>query len=278
PDSDVFSPGSCRKSFADLVKECYPAPPGSGPDPCGLANGPGAVATSGTVCAEVCEIYADYQEISGRQGSPTGGAVESAGLLAPPEISLEGLDSIRANSASAPDPKAKDVSVTGPSAAVATAAARGKVVPASVPAGKVLSEKEKVAALPPEEQKWLTEFIAPIILPEEKKVYLELAEPYQRELFKNDFWERRERQDLQPPLGPGYRYRYEELRRLADDVYDGWRQDAGRMVLRFGEPASIEKAKDCGETFRDLEIWTYARGQLPQGSRYFFYRPTMGAP
>ena len=141
-----------------------------------------------------------------------------------------------------------------------------------------MSEKEKTAALPPEERKWLTEFIAPIILPEEQKVFLELAEPYQREQFKNAFWERRERSDLQPPLGPGYRYRYEELRRQADEVYDGWRQDAGRMILRFGEPASVDKAKDCGETFRELEIWTYNGGTLPRGSHYFFYRPFPGGP
>jgi len=140
----------------------------------------------------------------------------------------------------------------------------------------VLSESERIKALPDEERKWLTEFVAPIILPEEQKVYLELTEPYQREQFVQSFWERRERSDLPPPLGPGYRYRYQELRELADQKYDGWRQDAGRMVIRYGEPAAILQPS-CGgeETFRDLEVWTYNNmgnsGRM--SARYIFYRP-----
>ena len=48
------------------------------------------------------------------------------------------------------------------------------------------------------------------------------------------------------------------LRRLADEKYDGWKQDAGRLVVLRGEPASI-MTPNCGgeETFRDLEVWTY---------------------
>src|SRR6202008_4944753 len=99
--------------------------------------------------------------------------------------------------------------------------------------------KEQLAALPEEERAWLIDFVAPIILPAEEKVFLELTEQYQFDAFKESFWERRERPGLGFPLGPGYRERYDTLRRLADEVFDGWRQDAGRMVLRWGEPASI---------------------------------------
>ncbi|HEY3170120.1 MAG TPA: GWxTD domain-containing protein [Thermoanaerobaculia bacterium] len=143
------------------------------------------------------------------------------------------------------------------------------------------SRKDRIAALPADERRWLTEFVAPIIQPEEEELYLKLTEPHQRETFKQAFWARRERSDLAPPLGPGYRQRYEELRRAADEKYDGWRHDAGRMVLRWGEPASIEEVRDCGPTrFRDLEIWTYSNlggsGRLTQ--RYLFYRPVSLAP
>lgn len=141
-----------------------------------------------------------------------------------------------------------------------------------------MSKKAALAALPDEERKWLTEYVAPIILPAEEKLFLELTEPHQREIFKEEFWARRERSNLPPPLGPGYRQRYEELRQLADSSYDGWRNDAGRMVLRFGEPGSIDKAVGCDRTFRDLEIWTYnnvpGRGRLLE----FFYRPSSMAP
>ena len=132
--------------------------------------------------------------------------------------------------------------------------------------------------MPDDDRKWLTEYVAPILLPEEEKLFLELTEPHQREIFKEEFWARRERTSLPAPLGPGYRQRYEELRRLADATYDGWRSDAGRMVLRYGEPGSLEKVAGCDRTFRDLEIWTYANLPGRGTMRQFFYRPTPLAP
>ncbi len=123
-------------------------------------------------------------------------------------------------------------------------------------------------------------FVAPIILDEEKKAFLDLEAPYQREVFKSEFWERRELPDLPAPLGPGYRFRYQELRRLADEKYDGWRQDAGRMILRWGEPASILEPRCGGEDVFDVEVWTYNNvgwsGRT--GARYIFYRPYLKRP
>jgi hypothetical protein len=104
-----------------------------------------------------------------------------------------------------------------------------------VPTPPKVSEAQRIRALPEDDRRWLTEFAAPILLPEERKVFLELTESYQREVFKGDFWARRENPGLPPPLGPGYRDRYAELRRAADEKYDGWRQDArapSRPLLR----------------------------------------------
>lgn len=169
--------------------------------------------------------------------------------------------------------------IAGTSLAQTRPAPAAQLPPAQAPPVKALSESDRIKALPEEERKWLTEFVSPIILPQEKKVYLELTEPYQREIFKEEFWTRRERPNMPAPLGPGYRYRYQELRRLADEVYDGWREDAGRMVLRYGEPA-IEKVDGCGNVFRDLEIWSYSgMGSSGRGAlRYIFYRPMSLAP
>ncbi len=165
-------------------------------------------------------------------------------------------------------------------AAVGTALAQNPP-PVSAPAAPVqppLSKKAALAAMPDDERKWLTEFVAPIILPDEEKLFLELTEPHQREAFKQEFWTRRELPGLAAPLGPGYRQRYEELRQLADSAYDGWRNDAGRMVLRYGEPGSLEKVAGCDRTFRDLEIWTYANLPGRGTMRQFFYRPAPLAP
>jgi len=137
------------------------------------------------------------------------------------------------------------------------------------------TDAERLRALPESERAWVTEFAAPILLPEERRVFLELTEPYQRDAFKEDFWARRERPGLPPPLGPGYRERYAELRARVDELYDGWRSDGGRMVLRWGEPDAL-LVPACGteEVFRDVEVWTYVRVEPPfrERVRYLFYR------
>ncbi len=144
-----------------------------------------------------------------------------------------------------------------------------------------LSRDQRLAALPEADRIWLAELVAPIILPEEEKVFLQLADARQRDGFKEDFWLRRENPALPLPLGPGYRDRYRELRRLVDEKYDGWRSDAGRLVLRRGEPDSILTPR-CGgeEVFRDVEVWMYGALMLAghPAARHILYRPNPGAP
>jgi len=206
------------------------------------------------------------------------GPAEVFAMGAAPKVSTEGLDALWERLASSSSPNANAIHVDG---AAGTVPAPNSQTPPPAPAkpAATLSKSERMKALPEEERKWLTEYVAPIILPEEEKVFLELTEPYQREAFKHDFWARREKPNLPPPLGPGYKIRYEELRRLADEKYDGWRQDAGRMVLKYGEPV-IEKVESCSNVFRDLEIWAYSgMGTSARGSaRYLFYRPMPLAP
>ena len=142
-------------------------------------------------------------------------------------------------------------------------------------------EKELIAALPDEDRRWLVEFVAPIILPEERKAYLELTETYQRNDFREQFWQRRELPELPWILGPGYRYRYRELRELADSRYDGWRSDAGRLVVRFGEPAEIIVPRCAGEEdLREgVEVWKYVNPPLGLNRRHFlFYRVNGSGP
>src|SRR2546428_4195194 len=133
-------------------------------------------------------------------------------------------------------------------------------VGAASPAIPKLSNRERaerLRLLPGEDRQWLVDLVRPIILPDEKVFFLLLTQPHEREIFKEEFWKRREKDGLIFPLGPGYRRRYEELLRLADEKYDGRREDAGRMVIVHGEPASINALEDCQDMFRDLQVWTY---------------------
>jgi GWxTD domain-containing protein len=159
-------------------------------------------------------------------------------------------------------------------AAVLASGAAGPAIPK-------LSKKERAERLrlmPEEERNWL-EDVRPIILPDEEDFFLLLTQPHEREIFKEEFWKRRERAGLVFPLGPGYRRRYEELLRIADEKYDGRRQDAGRMVIVHGEPAAIDPLDGCGDLFRDLQIWTYQFGADRSVVRhYFFTRRSPGAP
>ncbi len=149
---------------------------------------------------------------------------------------------------------------------------------AARPSAAPVSKKAALSAMPDDDRKWLTEYVAPIILPNEEKLFLELTEPHQREVFQQEFWARRELPNLSFPMGPGYRQRYEELRQLADSTYDGWRNDAGRMVLRYGEPGSLDRVAGCDRLFRDLEIWTYTNLPGHGTMKQFFYRPSSLAP
>ncbi|MFY9549753.1 MAG: VWA domain-containing protein [Thermoanaerobaculia bacterium] len=145
-----------------------------------------------------------------------------------------------------------------------------------------LTAKERAArlqALPEEDRKWVADYVAPIIMAEERNLFLQLTEAHQREIFKEEFWKRREQPGLERPLGPGYRSRYEQFREAAKTSFDGLTSDAGRTVVLRGEPDSIQEFKDCNEVFREIEVWTYGRasGNVLQGAlQLVFYRPSFG--
>jgi len=239
-----------------------------------------------------CSLARIAGEISGR------GASEVMAIGVAPKVPMEGLDALWERLATSSDPNAKKIAVQNTAEPASAPDAPASPPPAGKPPdtrggtvaaqsaqpaarqGPQPSRSELIKALPEEERKWLTDFVAPIILPEEENLFLELTAPYQREQFKKEFWARREKPGMTPPLGPGYQIRYEDIRRLADEKYDGWKQDAGRLVLRYGEPADINTASGCSEVFRGLEIWTFnGMGRSGRGrTRFLFYRPVPTAP
>ncbi|HEV2065074.1 MAG TPA: GWxTD domain-containing protein, partial [Thermoanaerobaculia bacterium] len=252
----IFLPTSCRQTFASLYADCPESPIGVKlADKC-----------KGPVCADACRVFHLYQRILGASGA----FQERSSLFAPAPVPLEGIDKIKTMSATAADPKANPLSVTGPS----------ETVPAPPPAPvRKASKKELLAELPDDERAWLTSFVAPIIVKEEENLFLELTEGYQREIFKKEFWDRRELDSLVPPFGEGFKQRYEELRPRLDSVYDGWRNDGAQLVLHYGEPADIHHVEGCDMVFRDIEIWTYTNLGMARGSvHHLFYRPSPVAP
>jgi len=167
----------------------------------------------------------------------------------------------------------------GPSAA--SAPPGSSAAPAQV---KQLSRSEaaaRVKALPEEERKWLEDYVAPIILPEERNLFLQL-EAHQYEAFQKDFWARREQPGLPEPLGPGYRNRYDSYRELAATTYGGLKSDTGKMVILHGEPQLVQEFAQCNDVFRDIAVWTYSRPSangFHKEARYLFYRmnPSAGS-
>jgi GWxTD domain-containing protein len=129
-----------------------------------------------------------------------------------------------------------------------------------------------------DDRSWLA-WVDAIILPEEANLFLSLPAGYSRDLFREDFWKRREKEGLPAPFGPGYRARYEHLREVAESDYEGLFGDAGRMVVRRGEPSAIQELKECSEVFRQAEIWSYPPdGSTGRDLHFLFYRPSFGAP
>ena len=129
-----------------------------------------------------------------------------------------------------------------------------------------------------DERSWL-EYVEPIILPDETNLFLSLPTGYPRAMFVEDFWRRRELDNLPQPFGPGYRRRFEHLLEVADSDYEGRLSDGGRLVVRRGEPAAVQVFNDCSEVFKQAEVWYYQpNGSTGKDLRFLFYRPSFGSP
>jgi Ca-activated chloride channel family protein len=197
-------------------------------------------------------------------------------------LSLRGPATAHAVNTEVPDvvPTPAPTPPAAPAAPAASAppAATASSAPAHV---SKLSKSEAAArwkALPEEERQWL-DYVAPIILPDERNLFLQL-EAHQFEGFKKEFWQRREQAGLPLPLGPGYRNRYDSYRDLAATTYGGLNSDTGKMVILHGEPQSIQEYPNCSNVFVDLAVWTYFKQNssgIHSDIRYLFYRQNPSA-
>ena len=102
--------------------------------------------------------------------------------------------------------------------------------------------------------KWLDEEVVYLIAPEERAAFLRLASDPERQMFIQQFWQRRD----PTPDTPLNEMREEHYRRIAwaNDRYGaaGWRTDRGRMYIRFGPPDEKEEHPNDRPAF---EKWHY---------------------
>jgi GWxTD domain-containing protein len=118
--------------------------------------------------------------------------------------------------------------------------------------------------------KWLNEDVAYIIKPEERAAFLKLETNEEREMFVQQFWERRD----PTPGTPENEYKKEHYRRIAQANLrfptatgtPGWRTDRGRIYIVYGPPDEIDEHTSPGSynrpgdrgphTFPYID-WTY---------------------
>ena len=106
-------------------------------------------------------------------------------------------------------------------------------------------------------QKWLDEEVVYIIQPEERAAFLRLGADAERQMFIEQFWQRRD----PTPGTPVNELREEHYRRIAwsNDRFStpsaaGWRTDRGKTYIRFGPPDEKEEHPNDRPAF---EKWRY---------------------
>ncbi len=143
---------------------------------------------------------------------------------------------------------------------------------------EVSSGFSKEGELPPRFKKWLEQEVNYIITPLEKKIFLQLQNDRERDLFIEAFWKQRD-----PTSGtPGNELKEEHYRRIKYANHNfgravpkyGWETDRGRIYIILGEPMGIDR--HSGETqVYNTEVWFYqglTQYGLPNGFNLVFFQ------
>jgi GWxTD domain-containing protein len=120
-------------------------------------------------------------------------------------------------------------------------------------------DKIKEKDLPPKFRDWLKR-VNYIIRPEEKDVFMQLANDREREIFIQTFWKQRD----PTPGTPENEYRDEHIKRFdyANEYYrrgsprEGWMTDMGRFHIILGSPVSVERF-DNQKGLYPVQVWYY---------------------
>lgn len=144
------------------------------------------------------------------------------------------------------------------------------------------NSQQKISAkdLPEAYRKWLEEEVVYIITPREKKVFLQLENDRERDMFIEAFWKHRDPN----PNTPENEFRKEHYRRIAhanqyfgkESPGPGWRSDMGRIYILLGEPSYTEKYENLSQVYPTI-IWFYegmSEYGLPNAFNVVFFKKT----
>ena len=123
-----------------------------------------------------------------------------------------------------------------------------------------LPEKLKVKELPEKYRIWLDEEVPFIMTGREKEVFLRLHTDELRDLFIQQFWDRRDPVPATPKNE--YRLEFEKRLRYCKERYRIVRQDMVRTYLLLGPPTKINPHPSDSD-FWPMEVWEYDTHELP---------------
>lgn len=130
-------------------------------------------------------------------------------------------------------------------------------------------QKEKIAELDPELQKWLHE-VQFLITEDELSAFLELEQDYQRKAFVQRFW--RTRDEYPDTASNEFRDRWYELLDEVQRRFGSIDTEVAQLVLLNGEPSGILEVDNCS-LLQELQIWFYEGSRQVQFDFFFvFYR------
>ena len=142
-----------------------------------------------------------------------------------------------------------------------------------------LKSETKVSQLSLIYRKWLQEEVAYIITENERKVFLQLDNDRERDMFIESFWKQRDPN----PNTPENEFRIEHARRFKyanekiglGSPSPGWRTDMGRIYIILGEPKMIERYENMTEVYPTI-VWFYqgfGKYGLPDSFNVVFFKP-----
>ena len=281
PEKDLLLPASCAATVAAA---------------CAIASNPAAAKCSEfspRICEQACQIAQAVQSIKST------GLAAAVALSEPPKVNLEDLGKLAQRFASVGDPNARPLTVEGPegsahaptspSAKVSEGEAEPKpAIKASTPAASVetaspasapaparrkLTKKEARAltdALPQKYRDFLN-LVELIVTDDEREVFLQISENYQRDKFIEAFWKRRSID--QQGIRTDYRVVYTRRVQQAVEQFKDLKNDRARMFVIQGPPDAVIPI-DCQDVYVPLQIWYYERIEVLKSKVYLiFYQP-----